>query len=163
MRILGIDPGLVACGYGVIDVAAGRPRFVEGGLVRPGRGALPDRLNELFDGISEVIRDLGPAVLALEDLYSKYRHPRTAILMGHARGVICLAAAQGAIETVSYAASEVKRALTGNGRASKLQIHAMVQDRLALKALPRSEHVSDALALALCHWGRSTAARRRVR
>jgi crossover junction endodeoxyribonuclease RuvC len=161
MRILGIDPGLVACGYGVIDVANGRPRFVEGGLVRPTRGALPDRLNELFAGIAEVIRDLQPAVLALEDLYSKYRHPRTAILMGHARGVICLAAAQGAIETVNYPASEVKRALTGNGRASKAQIHAMVRERLCLAAMPRSEHVSDALALALCHWGRCGAGRGR--
>jgi len=157
MRILGIDPGLVACGYGAIEVADGRPRFVEGGLVRPGRGALPDRLSVLFDGIAEVIRDLRPAVLALEDLYAKYRHPRTAILMGHARGVICLAAAQGAIETVHYPASEVKRALTGNGRASKAQIHAMVRDRLGLRELPAGEDVSDALALALCHCGRCAA------
>jgi crossover junction endodeoxyribonuclease RuvC len=159
MRILGIDPGLVACGYGAIDVANGRPRFVEGGLVRSGRGALPGRLNELFDGIAEVIRDLQPTVLAVEDLYSKYRHPRTAILMGHARGVICLAAARGAVEMVNYPASEVKRALTGNGRASKSQIHAMVRDRLALAKLPRSDHVTDALALALCHWGRCAARR----
>ena len=160
MRVLGIDPGLANSGYGAIDVVNGRPRFVEGGVVRPTRGELPERLDELFEGVGEVIRDLQPAVLALEDLYSKYRHPRTAILMGHARGVICLAAAQGGIEVINYPASEVKRALTGNGRASKAQIHAMVKERLRLRTLPRSEHVSDALALALCHWGRCAAGRR---
>jgi crossover junction endodeoxyribonuclease RuvC len=161
MRVLGIDPGLAFSGYGAIDVVNGRPRFVEGGLVRPARRALPERLGELFEGIVEVIGDLEPTVVALEDLYSKYRHPRTAILMGHARGVICLAAAQRGVAVINYPASEVKRALTGNGRASKAQIHAMVKERLSLGALPRSDHVSDALALALCHWGRCAAERRR--
>ncbi len=119
-RILGIDPGLNITGYGVIDVVAGRLRLVEAGVVRsqPSR-TLAERINQIHSGVADVIRSLSPAVVAIEELYSHYERPRTAILMGHARGVICLAAAAAGIEVHHYAATRIKKLLTGNGRASQ--------------------------------------------
>jgi crossover junction endodeoxyribonuclease RuvC len=116
--------------------------------------------------ITALLHEFIPDVLALEDLFSTYEHPRTAILMGHARGVVCLAAGQRAVPVVPYAATEVKKALTGNGHASKAQVEAMVRSVLALPAKPVPDHVTDALAIALCHMHRARmtallAARRR--
>jgi crossover junction endodeoxyribonuclease RuvC len=152
-RILGIDPGLNITGYGVLDVADGRLRLCEAGVVRgKSRGSLTGRLMEIHEGVTEVMAGLKPNVMAIEQLYSHYARPRTAILMGHARGVICLAAAQAGIEVVHYAATQIKRILTGNGRAPKSQVQRAIQRELGLSAIPDPPDVADALAAALCHY-----------
>lgn len=151
-RILGIDPGLNTTGYGVLAVQGGRLQLCEAGVVRGRtRGSLTARLNQIYEGVAEVIESLRPDVMALEELYSHYGRPRTAILMGHARGVICLAAVRSGIEVVHYSATQIKRILTGSGRASKGQVQRAIQRELALPALPEPADVADALAIALCH------------
>lgn len=152
-RILGIDPGLHITGYGVLEATEGRPRLCEAGVVRgPARGPLAMRLREIYDGVAEVIAATRPSVMAIEELYSHYQRPRTAILMGHARGVICLAAAQAGIPVVHYASTQVKRILTGAGRAPKGQMQRAIRYELGLAQLPDPPDVADALALALCHY-----------
>lgn len=150
---MGVDPGLHCTGYGVVDrLPDGRCVLVEGGAVRTSASTeLAVRLQRLFDGLSEALADLEPELVVVEALYSSYRHPRTAILMGHARGVICLAAQQRGLAVVSYPASEVKRALTGAGRAGKTQVAEMVCRMLRLAEVPKPHDITDALALALCH------------
>jgi len=153
MRILGIDPGLNITGYGVLEADGGRLQLCEAGVVRgKSRGSLTKRLLEIHVGLAEVIAGLKPDVMALEELYSHYARPRTAILMGHARGVICLAAAQAGIPVKHYSATQIKRILTGSGRASKSQVQRAIQRELALSAVPDPPDVADALAIALCHY-----------
>lgn len=152
-RILGVDPGLNITGYGVLERLGRGWRLFEAGVVR-GRshGTLVGRLAEMHAGIRDVIESLHPSIMALEELYSHYDRPRTAILMGHARGVICLAAAQAGIAVASYPATQIKRVLTGSGRASKSQIQRAIQRELGLPELPAPADVADALAVALCHY-----------
>ena len=153
IRVLGIDPGLNITGYGVLEVGAGPPRLCEAGVVRgKTRGSLTARLLEIHQGVVDVIAALKPSVMALEQLYSHYERPRTAILMGHARGVICLAAAEAGIEVNHYAATQVKRILTGAGRAGKAQVQRAIQRELHLSEVPEPADVADALAVALCHY-----------
>jgi crossover junction endodeoxyribonuclease RuvC len=152
MRILGIDPGLNITGYGVVEVGNGSPKLCEAGIVRgKSRRSLTARLVEIHEGVAEVIAAFQPAVMALEELYSHYARPRTAILMGHARGVICLAAAQAGVPVVHYSATRIKKMLTGNGRAPKGQVQRAIQRELGLPELPDPPDVADALAVALCH------------
>ena len=152
-RILGIDPGLNITGYGVLEAVDGRLRLCEAGVVRgKSRGSLTKRLVEIHEGEAEVIASLQPGVMALEELYSHYGRPRTAILMGHARGVICLAAAQAGVPVVPYSATQIKRILTGNGRAPKPQVQRSIQRELGLAVAPEPPDVADALAAALCHY-----------
>ena len=151
-RIVGIDPGLNVTGYGVVEVSRGRIQLVEAGVVRSSKSTSIDaRLKEIFDGISDVLRNFQPVVMPLEELYSHYERPRTAILMGHARGVICLAAAQHGIPVVHYAATQVKRILTGNGRAPKSQMQLAICREMGLSEPPEPPDIADALAIALCH------------
>ena len=152
-RILGVDPGLNVTGYGVLEVVAGKLRLSEAGVVR-GRshGTLAGRLGEIYAGVREVIVAHHPAVMALEEIFSHYDRPRTAILMGHARGVICLAAVQSDVPVVPYSATQIKRILTGSGRAPKSQIQRAIQYELGLAQLPEPPDVADALAVALCHY-----------
>ncbi len=152
IRILGVDPGLNTTGYAVIESNGKTLRLCEAGVVR-GRsgGTLTQRIADVHQGIAEVIAELHPAVLAVEELYSHYDRPRTAILMGHARGVICLAAAQAGIPVVPYAATQIKKILTGAGRASKAQVQRAIQLELGLKEPPEPPDVADAVAIALCH------------
>jgi crossover junction endodeoxyribonuclease RuvC len=154
MRILGIDPGLNTTGYGVVELTADRRlRLCEAGVIRGRtRGSLTARVHQIHAGIVETIDNLRPDAMALEQLYSHYQRPRTAILMGHARGVICLAGAQADVPVEHYAATQVKKILTGNGRAPKRQVQLAVQRELHLAALPEPPDVADALALALCHF-----------
>jgi crossover junction endodeoxyribonuclease RuvC len=154
-RVLGVDPGLNTTGYGVLEAAVGGPRLCEAGVVRGRtRGSLTARVAEIHTGISEVIAALNPTAMALEELYSHYERPRTSILMGHARGVICLAAAQAGIAVIHYSATQVKKALTGSGRAPKSQIQEAVRRELRLSSPPEPPDVADALAIALCHFYR---------
>jgi crossover junction endodeoxyribonuclease RuvC len=152
LRILGIDPGLNITGYGVLEWDGRSPKLVEAGVVRgKSRGSLAKRLVEIYEGVREVIAGLKPNVMALEELYSHYERPRTAILMGHARGVLCLAGAQAGIPVISYSATQIKKILTGNGRAPKIQVQRAIQHELALPQIPEPPDVADALAVALCH------------
>lgn len=151
-RILGVDPGLNITGYGVIDVTSGQVRLLEAGVVRSRAKSLETRVKDIYDGIHEIVTSFSPEALALEDLYSLYERPKTAILMGHARGAICLAAAQAGIPVCAYAATKIKKMLTGNGRADKSQMQRAIQSEFGLSALPEPPDVADALAIAVCHY-----------
>ncbi|HMO85981.1 MAG TPA: crossover junction endodeoxyribonuclease RuvC [Lacipirellulaceae bacterium] len=157
MRILGIDPGLNTTGYGVVEVRGRQPRLIEAGVVRgKTKGSLAARLQEIHEGVADVIRALAPATMALEKLYSHYDRPTTAILMGHARGVIVLAAVQAGLAVHDYAATQVKKTLTGSGRAPKTQMQDAIRRELRLAKTPEPPDVADALAIALCHaWSAS--------
>ena len=153
MRILGVDPGLNVTGYAVLERGTPGPKLCEAGVVRGTvRGSLATRLVDIYRGVADVIAALKPSTMAIEQLYSHYKRPRTAILMGHARGVICLAASQVEIPVVHYAATKIKKLLTGDGRAPKWQIQQAVQRELQLPQLPEPADVADALAIALCHY-----------
>lgn len=152
-RILGIDPGLNITGYGVIETGGARVKLVEAGVIRgKTRGSLEARLKEIHEGVVEVIAAHKPQLLAIEQLYSHYERPRTAILMGHARGVIILAGSLAGIPTRHYAATQVKRMLTGAGRASKVQMQNAICREFGLLKPPEPPDVADALAVALCHY-----------
>ncbi|MDR1960580.1 MAG: crossover junction endodeoxyribonuclease RuvC [Planctomycetaceae bacterium] len=149
--ILGIDPGLNTTGYGVIGTASGKVRLLEAGIVRSRSNILAVKIREIYDGVLDVIRSFHPNEMAVEELYSHYRRPRTSILMGHARGAIFLAASQSNITVYTYAATKVKKILTGAGHAKKDQIQRAIQQELELSHYPEPPDVADALAIALCH------------
>jgi len=153
VRILGIDPGLNITGYGVLEVSRNSVKVCEAGVVR-GRTkqSMAARLAEIHAGVTDVIESLKPEAMAIEQLYSHYKHPRTAILMGHARGVICLAAAEVSVPVISYSATQIKKVLTGNGRAPKTQMQLAIRRELQLAEVPDPPDVADALAIALCHY-----------
>ena len=154
-RILGIDPGLNTTGYAVLEFTAAGPKICEAGVVRgTTKESLTTRVHEIHLGVAEVIETWRPAAVALEQLFSHYKRPRTAILMGHARGVICLAAAQAGLPVISYSPTQVKKLLTGSGRAAKEQMQRAVQRELRLDVVPDPPDVADALAIALCHYHR---------
>ena len=152
-RILGIDPGLQITGYGVIESASGRPRVCEAGVIRTTGAAakLVDRIQTIHGGLLEIIDQFRPEAMAVEQLYAHYNHPRTAILMAHARGVALLAAGQRGLDVVSYNATRIKKTITGSGRASKEQVQRTIQRELGLAQMPDPPDVADALAVALCH------------
>jgi crossover junction endodeoxyribonuclease RuvC len=153
-RVIGIDPGLNITGYGIIEFRSVQPTLVEAGVIRMPRSCgnnLSARLELLFKGVQEVIEEFQPAAVCLEEVYSHAEFPRTSILMGHARGVICLAARLARIPVFHLSAKRVKQAVTGNGNASKLQVQRAIQQRFSLAALPSPPDVSDALAVALCY------------
>ena len=155
MRILGIDPGLQVTGYAVLESRLGLPRVCEAGVIRSAEGReatdMAQRLRHLYDGIVEVLEQFQPGVVVVEQLFAHYEHPRTAILMAHARGVLFLAAGQRGLPVVSYNATRIKKTITGNGRASKEQVQRTIQRELGLAKLPEPPDVADALAAALCH------------
>jgi crossover junction endodeoxyribonuclease RuvC len=153
-RVVGIDPGLNVTGYAVVEPAPRGAFVVEAGVIRPAPGCkdLGDRLAWIHRGLIEVL-DAFPAVaVALEQVHSHVKHPRTAILMAHARGVIILAAAQRGTPVFGYAATRIKKTLTGNGRAPKGQIQHAIMAELGLDRLPEPHDVADACAVALCHY-----------
>ena len=154
---MGVDPGLTDTGFGVLETGARGFTVADAGVVSTVRtDPLEARLNALHRAVSRVIEIRRPALLVVEDLYAEYRFPRTAILMGHARGVIYLAARQSGIPVLALSPSEVKRAVTGNGAAPKGQVQRGVQTLLGLAELPRPSHVADALALAVTGVARVT-------
>ena len=154
-RILGLDPGLQVTGYAVLETRAGSPHVCEAGVIRSAEGRqttdMAQRVRHLYDGIVEVLEQFHPAVVVVEQLFAHYQHPRTAILMAHARGVMFLAAAQRDLPVVSYNATRIKKTITGTGRASKEQMQRTIQRELGLANLPEPPDVADALAVALCH------------
>ena len=153
MRILGVDPGLGITGYGVIQAQGRDFKLLEAGIIKgSSRQTLSERLSRLHKAICDIIREYKPTDLILEKLYSHYKHQMTAIAMAHARGVIALTSGEfPQLRLVNYSAKRVKKALTGNGNASKMQMQRTVQSILKLKKLPAPSDVSDALALGLAH------------
>lgn len=152
MKILGIDPALTVTGYGLIATGKNRLSLIEAGVVKTSlRQNLPERLNKIYNAISKLIVDTRPDVLILEKLYVHYRHPTTAYILGAARGVICLACARENLSLVEYSATRVKKAIVGEGLASKYQVQRMVANILNLSSLPQYTDITDALALAITH------------
>ena len=151
MRIIGVDPGLRLTGYGVIDYRPVRPLLVDGGVIRlKPKAPLADRLVELEVELDTLLEEYKPDAVAVEQLYSHYAHPRTAILMGHARGVILLTARRRGIRVEQFAANRIKQSLTGHGHASKGQMQRTIQSLWNLPQPPDPPDVADALAIALC-------------
>jgi len=150
-RILGIDPGLNITGYGCVEFGSGDPKIVEAGTIcTDGKADMAERITQIHADLAEVIGELKPDRVAVEQLYAHYKHPRTAILMGHARGIVLLAARQASLAVVNLAATQVKKSLTGNGHASKLQMQRAIQAVCKLDEMPEPPDVADALAIALC-------------
>jgi crossover junction endodeoxyribonuclease RuvC len=160
-RVVGIDPGLGVTGYAVIEPAPRAssglmgppPLVVEAGIIRAKPdGSLGSRLDTIYSGILEVLDAFPPQALALEQVHSRVKHPRTAILMAHARGVIVLAAARRGVPVIGYAPSRIKKTLTGHGKAPKEQMQHAIRTALGLDRLPEPHDVADACAVALCHF-----------
>lgn len=159
MRILGVDPGIRTTGYGVIEVTGTRFRLIEGGVLRPNAAlTLEARLAELHGAMLDVVRSTQPVCMVVEELWSAPKHPLTGVLMGHARGVLALAAGLCDVTFEELSHVTVKRALTGNGAARKDQVKSMVCVQLGLTVAPQPDDVSDALALALVFAMRGTIA-----
>ena len=151
-RILGIDPGLRVTGYGVIEASVSGVRLIEAGVVAPRPSlSLEQRLRQLHEGIVQVVTSTRPDAIVIEELYTTYKNPSTAIMMAHARGVLCLAGGQHGVPVRTLAHSLVKRALVGSGSAKKEQVNMMVTHLLGLRSRPEPNDVSDALALALAY------------
>ena len=151
MRILGVDPGLQVCGYACLESDGDRDIVVEAGVFKTSaERPLEAKLNQIAEDMDAVLNKFAPEVVAVEELYSHYAHPRTAILMGHARGVILQRSAAAGVPVKSFSATRIKKSLTGNGRASKEQVQRTMQTILSLPELPKPPDVADAMAAALC-------------
>ena len=153
MIILGVDPGLNVTGYGVIEVDKSKHvKVKEAGVIRTkARDAISGRLEKIHEGLLNIVKEYKPEVLVLEKLYSHYKHPVTSILMGHARGAVCLVAGASKVKLASFPSTRIKKAVTGNGHASKQQVQRMIQGLFGLKEKPEPMDVSDALACALTY------------
>ncbi|NCY03089.1 MAG: crossover junction endodeoxyribonuclease RuvC [Planctomycetia bacterium] len=151
-RIVGFDPGLNTTGYGIVEWTGRLLRLVEAGTVRPRSDTLETRLAEIHAGVREVLDAFRPQAVAIEQIFVHARFPKTAILMGHARGVLCLAASQAGLAVHHYLPTRVKSTLTGNGHAGKEQMQMAVQRELALASRPEPADAADALAIALADY-----------
>jgi crossover junction endodeoxyribonuclease RuvC len=152
MRILGIDPGLGVTGYGLIETYGKNVKLMEAGIIRSNtKDKMEKRLAVIYKKVIKLIRDTKPEAVVLEELYSHYKHPRTSILMAHARGAICLAVEHQGVQLVNYPTTRIKKAITGRGRASKEQMQRTVTSLLGLKNSPEPVDITDALALAITH------------
>lgn len=152
LRIAGFDPGLNVTGYGVIEIQAGQTRLVEAGTVRSRGKTIEARLLTIHRGVREILEAFRPGSMAIEQLFVHTRFPKTAILMGHARGIICLAAAEAGLEVHHYLPNRVKSMLTGSGHAGKEQMQLAVQRELQLRVRPEPADAADALAIALADY-----------
>ncbi len=152
-RVLGIDPGLNVTGYAVVEPTARGVVVIEAGIIRTTSAGdeMGPRLALIHESLLEILDAYPPVAVALEQVHSHVRHPRTAILMSHARGVIVLAAAQRNIPLYGYAAARIKKTLTGSGKAPKEQMQHAIKTELGLETLPEPHDVADACAVAICH------------
>ena len=138
-------------GYAVVEQNRDEVKIIDAGVIRADtRLALGKRLRQIYQDILAILQENQPELMAVEELYAHYKHPRTAILMGHARGMFLLAAAEQGVEVLDFAATRVKKSITGQGRASKEQIQRAVTSQLRLARIPRPADLADALAIALC-------------
>jgi crossover junction endodeoxyribonuclease RuvC len=150
---LGVDPGLCRTGYAVLQRGIKGPILREGGVIRSTpKLSLAERVLEIGQGLLEVLKEFQPQVMAIEQVFSSGEFPKTAILMAHARGAILFAAAQSGVSVVDYAPRQIKRMLTGSGKASKEQIQHAVKNELGLTDVLKPNDVADAFAVALCHY-----------
>jgi crossover junction endodeoxyribonuclease RuvC len=153
MKILGIDPGLQVCGYACLQTNISKDKEVlsEAGVFRTDAdSSIEIRLEQIAADTALILERFKPDIVAVEQLYSHYTHPRTSILMAHARGVILQNCSHVGIEIRSFSATRIKKSITGNGRASKHQIQKAVQTLLSLPRAPEPNDVADAIAVALC-------------
>jgi len=151
VRVLGIDPGTAACGYGIVHESGGRLKAVDHGWWKTPSKRRPElRLKTIFDGCTERVEDVGPNAVVLEESFVGV-DARTALSVGQARGVVLVAAASLGLECAEYAPSRVKQTVCGYGRAEKAQVQRMVMAILGMRTPPTPQHASDALAVAICH------------
>jgi crossover junction endodeoxyribonuclease RuvC len=151
--VLGVDPGLNRTGYAILERSNQAPVLREGGVIQSTPGlSLAQRVLELGRALREIIVEFQPQVLAIEQVFSTPQFPKTAILMAHARGALLYAASDAGIPVVDYTPTQIKRLLTGSGRASKEQIQHAIRQELQLKSLLEPNDVADAFAVALCHY-----------
>jgi crossover junction endodeoxyribonuclease RuvC len=151
MLIFGIDPGSERTGYGCIDSDGRRHRLIAcGSLSAPAHTSFPGRLRVIYEGLSALIAEHRPACVAIENIFHA-KNVRSALRLGHARGVALLAADSAGVPIVEYTPAEIKRAVVGFGRAEKQQVGQMVKLLLALDAVPAPHDAADALAIAICH------------
>lgn len=150
MRVLGIDPGTRVLGYGVVDQSGSTLTAIAHGVLAPGgKGELTERLLALHIGLTSLLAEHRPEVVAVEGLFT-FQNARSALVLGHARGVVLLAAAQAGLPVVEYAPAEVKKAVGAGGAADKSQVMAMVKRLLGVTEFEKAD-AADALALAICH------------
>ena len=151
MKVLGIDPGTAACGYGIVHESGGRLRAVDHGWWRTSPRERPERrLRTIFERVAGLIELHGPDAVVLEESYVG-ADARIALSVGQARGAVLVAAANAGVDCREYAPASVKQAICGYGRAEKAQMQRMVKMLLGLPELPTPHHAADALAVAICH------------
>lgn len=149
MRIIGIDPGTGILGFGVIDVIGGKTRLVTAGVIRtPAHTPLPERLGEIYDGLSQIIDETKPSMMAIEKLFFA-RNVTTAMSVSHARGVAMLTGHQAGLDIEEYTPLQIKQTVTGYGKADKKQVQEMVRIQLGLQEVPKPDDCADALAAAI--------------
>ncbi len=152
-QCLGIDPGLRCTGYALLERSASGPILREGGIIRStAKLSLAERVHEIGSGLREVLDEYRPNVIAIEQVFSLVKNPKSALLMAHARGAILMISTDRGIPVVHYTPTQVKRLLTGNGRASKDQIQHAIKNELGMDHILEPNDVADAFAVALCHY-----------
>ncbi len=150
-RYLGIDPGLNRTGYAVLEKTANGPVLLEGGIIQStSKSTLHERVHEIGTGVREVLNELKPDAVAIEQVFTHKQNFRSALVLAQARGAILMCVVDAGIPLVDYSPTEIKRLLTGNGRAPKAQIQQVIQRELHLPQLPEPHDVADASAVALC-------------
>ena len=160
---MGIDPGLNRTGYAVMSLVSGGLVLHEAGVIRStARQSLAERVAEIGSGVAEVLVEFRPPVLAIEQVFSLVRNPKSALLLAHARGAILMTAIEGGAAVVHYTPTQIKKLLTGSGAADKEQIGRVVQSELGLEAPPTPHDVADACAVAICHLHTHKGPRRRL-
>jgi crossover junction endodeoxyribonuclease RuvC len=152
MIVLGIDPGTAVTGYGVVaQCGGGAVSLLECGVIRTAAHApLPERLRDIYEGVTEILERHSPDAVAVEGVFFG-KNARSAVVLGHARGAILLAAALRELDVAEYPPAEVKSAVVGTGRATKEQVGFMVQKLLKLREAPKPHDAADGVAVALCH------------
>jgi crossover junction endodeoxyribonuclease RuvC len=151
MRIIGIDPGTGILGFGVVDVVKGKARMVTAGVITtPAHTPIDERLEDIFDGLTEIIAETKPEVMSIEQLFFA-RNVTTAISVAQARGVAMLTGRKAKLPIAEYTPMQIKQTLTGYGKADKKQVQEMVRIHLGLKDVPKPDDCADALAAAITH------------
>jgi len=151
VKVLGIDPGTAACGYGIVHESGGRIRAIDHGWWQTSARERPElRLKTIFEGVQALIAEHDPVAVAVEESFVG-ADARTALSVGQARGAVLVAAASVGVECAEYSPARVKQAVCGYGRAEKAQVQRMVRAILAMDTIPTPNHAADALAVAICH------------
>ena len=154
MVILGVDPGTLITGYGIIETSRGKMKMLAcGAVTNASKHSMPLRLKHIYDTLNQVMNKFHPDEFAIETAFYG-KNPQSALKLGHARGVAMLAAVEKEIPTSEYSPREVKKAIVGNGTASKEQVQYMIKSLLGLRAAPEKYDITDALAVAICHMHR---------